>query len=65
MTHKPHDVGVSKHIGRYSSADLIPAYAKVRSEVLGDVRPAFMLSIVSGLIRPEVLVEVEVIAAAR
>jgi len=126
--HKAHDVGVSKHIGKYSdaieavpglrwlhtsgtpgladdgrlpasieeqtrlawrhifsvlasagmskadlvkvttwltSADLVPAYVKVRSELLGDIRPAFMLSIVSGLIRPEVLVEVEVIAAAK
>lgn len=39
-------------------------YVKVRSEVLGDLRPAFMLNIVTELIRPEVLVEVEIIAAA-
>jgi 2-iminobutanoate/2-iminopropanoate deaminase len=128
MSHKAHDVGVSKHIGKYSdaievapalrwlhtsgtpgladdgalpksieeqtrlawrhifdvlehagmtkadivkvttsltSADLVPAYVKVRSELLGDIRPAFMLSIVSGLIWPGVLVEVEIIAAAR
>ena len=43
----------------------IPAYAKVRTEVLGDNRPAFMLQIVSGLIRPDVRVEIEVVAAAR
>ena len=43
----------------------IPAYAKVRSAVLGDNRPAFMLQIVSGLIKPEIRVEIEVIAAAR
>jgi 2-iminobutanoate/2-iminopropanoate deaminase len=39
-------------------------YARVRAEVLGDLRPAFMLSVVSELIRPDILVEVEVIAAA-
>ena len=128
MTHKIHDVGAAKHIGRYSdaietasglrwlhtsgtpgvaddgtipagieaqtrlawkhvlamlakagmtTADLvkvttsltdardIPAYAKIRGEVLGDVRPAFMLQVVTQLIKPEVLVEVEIIAAAR
>ena len=34
-------------------------------EILGDVRPAFMLQIVTQLIKPEVLVEVEIIAAAK
>ena len=43
----------------------IPAYAKIRSDVLGDHRPAFMLQIISGLIRPDIRVEIEVIAAAR
>ena len=43
----------------------IPAYVKVRGEMLGDVRPAFMLQIVTQLIKPEVLVEVEVIAASK
>ena len=43
----------------------IPAYAKIRGEVLGDVRPAFMLQVVTQLIKPEVRVEVEVIAAAK
>jgi 2-iminobutanoate/2-iminopropanoate deaminase len=41
----------------------VPAYIKVRSEILGDVRPVFMLLVVTELIRPEVLVEVEVFAA--
>jgi len=41
----------------------VPTYIKVRSEILGDVRPAFMLLVVTELIRPEVLVEVEVVAA--
>ena len=40
-------------------------YVKVRGEMLGDVRPAFMLQIVTQLIKPEVLVEVEVIAASK
>ena len=43
----------------------ISAYAKIRSDVLGDHRPAFMLQIISGLVRPEIRVEIEVIAAAR
>lgn len=41
----------------------IPAYAKVRSRFLGDVRPASMLLVVSQLVRPEFLVEIEMIAA--
>jgi 2-iminobutanoate/2-iminopropanoate deaminase len=41
----------------------IPAYAKVRSRFLGGVRPAFMLLVVPQLVRPEFLLEVEVIAA--
>ena len=41
----------------------IPAYAKVRSRILGDARPAFMLLVVSQLVRPEFLLEVEIIAA--
>ena len=38
-------------------------YVKVRSRVLGEVRPASMLLIVPALVRPEFLVEIEVIAA--
>jgi 2-iminobutanoate/2-iminopropanoate deaminase len=45
-----------------SAAD-VPTYVKIRSEFLGDVQPAFMLQIVSGLIKPDVLVEVEIVAA--
>src|SRR5215475_4288800 len=40
----------------------IPAYAKVRSHVLGDARPASMLLIVPGLVRPEFLLEIEACA---
>jgi 2-iminobutanoate/2-iminopropanoate deaminase len=43
----------------------IPAYVKVRGEFLGDVRPAFHLQIITQLIKPEVLVEVEIIAARK
>jgi 2-iminobutanoate/2-iminopropanoate deaminase len=43
----------------------IPAYVKVRSEILGDVRPAFMLQVVTELIKPDVLVEIEIIAASK
>ena len=48
-----------------TNAQDIPAYVKVRGEMLGDVRPAFMLQIVTQLIKPEVLVEVEVIGASK
>ncbi len=44
-------------------AEDIPAYAKVRARYLGDVRPASMLLVVPQLVRPEFLVEVEVVAA--
>ena len=43
----------------------IPTYVKVRKQVLGDIKPAFMLSVVNQLIRPDVLVEVEIIAAKK
>lgn len=43
----------------------IPAYATIRGEILGDVRPAFMLQVITQLIKPEILVEVEIIAAAK
>jgi 2-iminobutanoate/2-iminopropanoate deaminase len=41
----------------------ISAYAKVRSRFLGEMRPASMLLIVPQLVRPEFLLEIEVIAA--
>jgi 2-iminobutanoate/2-iminopropanoate deaminase len=56
-----HDlVKVTQYLTR---AEDIPAYAKVRMRVLGDVRPAFMLLVVPQLVHPEFLLEVEVIAA--
>src|ERR1700761_8317796 len=45
-----------------TSADLIPAYAAVRAEMITH-RPAFMLGVVDQLIWPSIRVEIEVIAA--
>jgi 2-iminobutanoate/2-iminopropanoate deaminase len=53
-------VKVTQYLTR---AEDIPAYAKVRSRILGDVRPAFMLLVVPQLVWPEILLEVEVVAA--
>lgn len=41
----------------------IPAYARVRADVLGNARPASMLLIVPELVRPEFLLEIEACAA--
>jgi len=38
-------------------------YQKTRSEIWGDIKPASTFLLVSGLARPEFLVEVEVVAA--
>lgn len=43
----------------------IPAYTAVRARVMGDLRPASMLAVLPALVRPEFLVEVEVVAARR
>ena len=45
-----------------SAAD-IPAYAAVRARALAGARPASMLLIVPALVRPDFLLEIEVIAA--
>jgi enamine deaminase RidA (YjgF/YER057c/UK114 family) len=42
----------------------VAAYVKVRAKYLGDVRPAFMLLVVPQLVRPEFLLEIEIVAAA-
>jgi 2-iminobutanoate/2-iminopropanoate deaminase len=44
-------------------AEDIPAYAAVRKRFLGDARPASMLLVVPALVRPDFLVEVEIVAA--
>jgi 2-iminobutanoate/2-iminopropanoate deaminase len=53
-------VKVTQYLTR---AEDVADYAKVRSRVLGEARPAFMLLVVPQLIWPEVLLEIEVIAA--
>jgi enamine deaminase RidA (YjgF/YER057c/UK114 family) len=53
-------VKVTQYLTR---AEDIPGYVKVRKQALGDVRPAFMLLVIPQLVRPEFLLEVEVIAA--
>ncbi len=53
-------VKVTQYLTR---AEDIPAYVKVRKQILGDVRPAFMLLVVPQLVRPEFLVEIEIMAA--
>ena len=44
-------------------AEDIPAYGKVRTRFLGDVRPAATLLVIPQLFRPDFLVEVEIVAA--
>jgi enamine deaminase RidA (YjgF/YER057c/UK114 family) len=41
----------------------IAAYAKVRTRFVGDARPASMLLVIPQLVRPEFLIEVEIVAA--
>jgi 2-iminobutanoate/2-iminopropanoate deaminase len=53
-------VKVTQYLTR---AEDIPAYGKVRTRFLGALRPASMLLVISQLVRPEFLVEVEVVAA--
>ncbi len=53
-------VKVTQYLTR---AEDIADYAKVRYKFLGEARPAFMLLVVPQLVWPEILVEVEIIAA--
>jgi enamine deaminase RidA (YjgF/YER057c/UK114 family) len=53
-------VKVTQYLTR---AEDIPAYGRVRTRFLGDARPASMLLVIPQLVRPEFLVEVEIIAA--
>ena len=53
-------VKVTQYLTR---AEDIPAYGKVRTRFLGDVRPAAMLLVIPQLVRPDFLVEVEIVAA--
>lgn len=53
-------VKVTQYVTRESD---IPAYVQVRSRVLGDARPASMLLVTPAFVRPEFLVEIDVVAA--
>jgi 2-iminobutanoate/2-iminopropanoate deaminase len=53
-------VKVTQYLTR---AEDIPAYGKVRARFLADARPASMLLIIPQLVRPDFLVEIEIIAA--
>lgn len=53
-------VKVTQYLTR---AEDIQAYAKVRARFLGEARPASMLLVISQLVRPEFLLEIEVMAA--
>jgi 2-iminobutanoate/2-iminopropanoate deaminase len=55
-------VKVTQYLTR---AEDVPAYGKVRARFLGDIRPASMLLVIPQLVRPEFLVEIEIIAARR
>ena len=44
-------------------AEHVAPYVAARKRILGDVKPAFMLVVVNQLVKPEFLVEVEIVAA--
>ncbi len=54
-------VKVSQYLVR---TDDIPRYGPIRSKWLGDHRPASMLAIIPGLVRPDFLIEIEAYAVA-
>ncbi len=56
-----HLVKVSQYLVR---SEDIPRYAPIRAKWLGDNRPASMLAVVPGLVRPDFLIEIEAYAAA-
>jgi enamine deaminase RidA (YjgF/YER057c/UK114 family) len=53
-------VKVTQYLTR---AEDISEYASIRTKYLGDARPASMLSVVSQLVWPDILVEIEIVAA--
>jgi enamine deaminase RidA (YjgF/YER057c/UK114 family) len=55
-------VKVTQYLVRRSDLE---AYRPIRSRFLGDARPASMLSFVSELVWPGMLIEIEVVAARR
>lgn len=46
-----------------TNEDLVKDYVRVRSEFIGENRPAFLLGTVNSLIRDDILVEIEIVAA--
>jgi enamine deaminase RidA (YjgF/YER057c/UK114 family) len=55
-------VKVSQYVTR---AEDIAPYAKVRKRFLGEWKPASMLLVIPQLVRPDLLVEIEITAAKR
>ena len=55
-----HLVKVNHYLTKHEN---IPGYGAVRSKVLGNARPASTMVVISSLVKPEWLVEVEAIAA--
>lgn len=41
----------------------VGTYVKIRHEYIGECKPAFMLGTISSLVNPDILVEIEVVAA--
>lgn len=56
-----HLVKVTQYLTR---SEDIPKYRPIRSKYLTENRPAFMLAIIPGLVRPEFLIEIEAFASA-
>jgi enamine deaminase RidA (YjgF/YER057c/UK114 family) len=56
-----HLVKVTQYLTR---SEDIPHYPPIRSKWLGEHRPSSMLAVIPALVRPEFLIEIEVIAAA-
>jgi 2-iminobutanoate/2-iminopropanoate deaminase len=56
-----HIVKVTQYLTR---SEDIPLYPPIRSKWLGDHRPASMLLVIPALVRPEFLIEIEVLAVA-
>jgi 2-iminobutanoate/2-iminopropanoate deaminase len=46
-----------------TSTESIPAYRAARERIMGDARPASTLVVISALVRPDLLVEIEAWAA--
>jgi 2-iminobutanoate/2-iminopropanoate deaminase len=56
-----HLVKVTQYLTR---SEDIPLYPPIRTKWLGDHRPASMLLVIPALVRPEFLIEIEVLAVA-